>query len=401
MNRRTFLSAALAIGSSGTLVAAPKEKVKIVSSLPRTGSAKGQTDGIVNAIKLALADFEKVLPFEVTYLDRDDSAARTGTWAAEKEQAIAEEAVDDGDVMAVIGPFNSGAARISAPILNRAGLVQVTPAATMPGLTKSGPSSDADEPDKYRPGKKITFCRVCPQDGSQGPLSADFAVEDLKVKTVYVIDDKQLYGLGTAAAFKSRCEELKVKVVGHESIDVAQSDFSGLAKKIKKANPDLVYFGGTTQSKAGQVAKDLHAEQVNCPFMVPDGCYEQAFIASVGVATLDAMKCFVTIGGIDPARLKGAGADFAKRYKEKYKTAPDGFAVYGYEAAAVVLETLRTVGKKDREAVRKAVVSTKDFEKGVLGKWSFDADGDTTLQPLTVARIEKGKFRAVKVMGTK
>jgi branched-chain amino acid transport system substrate-binding protein len=67
----------------------------------------------------------------------------------------------------------------------------------------------------------------------------------------------------------------------------------------------------------------------------------------------------------------------------------------------VVLEALRVVGKTDREAVRKAVVGTKDFEKGVLGKWGFDADGDTTLQALTVAAVEKGKFRAVKVMGTK
>ncbi|AMV28878.1 hypothetical protein VT84_31080 [Gemmata sp. SH-PL17] len=401
MNRRTFLSTALAVGSSGTLAAAPKEKVKIVSSLPRTGSAKGQTDGIVNAIKLALADFEKVLPFEVTYLDRDDATPRTGTWAPEKEEGIAEEAVEDKDVMAVIGPYNSGAARISAPILNRAGLVQVSPAASYPGLTRGGPASDADEPDKYRPGKKITFCRVCPQDGSQGPLSADFAVEELKIKSVYVIDDKQLYGLGIATAFKSRCEELKVKVLGHESVAPTQRDFQPLVKKIKAAAPDLVYFGGTTISGGAAIAKTMHAEEVNCPFLAPDGCYEPAFINSVGVDTLDAMKCFITVGGIDPARLKGAGADFVKRYKEKYKADPEPYAVYGYEAAAVVLEALRTVGKKDREAVRKAVVSTKDFEKGVLGKWSFDADGDTTLQPLTVARIEKGKFRAVKVMGTK
>ena len=80
---------------------------------------------------------------------------------------------------------------------------------------------------------------------------------------------------------------------------------------------------------------------------------------------------------------------------------PEAIAVYGYEAAAVVLDALRAVGKKDREAVRKAVVSTTGFDKGVLGTWSFDADGDTTLQPLTVATIKKGKFGSVKVMGTK
>jgi branched-chain amino acid transport system substrate-binding protein len=401
MDRRTFLAASAAALGPLAVAADPKEKVKIVSSLPRTVYGKWETDQIVNAIKMAVADFEKVVPFEVQYLDWDDGTNKTGTWGAEEETANADKAVEDKDVMAFIGPYNSGAARVSAPILNKAGLVQVTPSASWPGLTKKGPSSDSDEPEKYRPGKKITFCRVCPQDGSQGPLSADFAAEELKTKSVYVLDDKELYGQSVAQGFKKRCEELKIKVLGHESVNAFQRDFTKLMKKIKEKAPELVYFGGTTPSGAPQIAKDMLAEKVNCPLMVPDGCYENAFVDSAGKDTFDDLKCFVTVGGIDPAHLKGHGADFVKRYKEKYGKNPTASAAYGYEAAAVVLEALRTVGKKDRAAVCTAVVGTKDFDKGVLGKWSFDADGDTTLQPLTIATIEKGKFKAVKVMGTK
>jgi branched-chain amino acid transport system substrate-binding protein len=303
--------------------------------------------------------------------------------------------------MAFIGPFNSGAARVSAPILNAAGLVQVTPSASYPGLTRKGPSSDPDEPEKYRPGKKVTFCRVCPHDGSQGPLSADFAAEELKVKSVYVLDDKELYGLGVATAFKKRCEELKITVLGHESVNPTSRDFQALAKKINGKAPDLVYFGGTTVTGGPYVARALAGEKVGAAFLAPDGCYEPAFIDAAGEETLDALKCFITIGGLDPAQLTGAGADFVKRYKEQHGKTASAYAVYGYEAAAVVLESLRVAGKKDREAVRKAVAGTKDFDKGLLGKWSFDEHGDTTLQPLTVATVEKGKFKAVKVMGTK
>lgn len=400
MDRRTFL-AATAATASVPVFAQPKEKVKIVSSMPRTGPAKGETDAIVNAIKMAVADFEKVVPFEVQFLDWDHATPRTGTWDGPLEAQNAEKAIADKDVMAVIGPYNSGAARISAPILNKAGLVQLTPAATYPGLTRPSSVSDPDEPDKYRPGKKLTFCRVCPHDASQGPLSADFAIDELKVKSVYILDDKELYGNGVATAFKKQCEERKIKVLGHESIDTRVNDFTKLLKAIKAKDPDLVYFGGTTQSKGGQIARDMHAEKLGCPLLVPDGCYEQAFIDVVGADALDAMKCFVTIGGINPAHLKGAGADFVKRYKDQYKKEPTAYAVYGYEAAAVALEALRTVGKKDREVVRKAVVGTKDFDKGLLGKWSFDEYGDTTLQPLTIATVEKGKFRSVKVMGVK
>lgn len=376
-----------------------KESVKLVSCLPRTGNLKPETDGIVNAIKLALSDFKKDLPFEITHIDMDDSNARTGSWDTTVETDIAEKAVANQDVIGFIGPFNSGAARISAPILNKGGLVQLTPSATYPGLTKKGPFSDPDEPDRYRPGKKITFCRVCPHDGSQGSLAADFAAEELKVKTVYILDDKQLYGRGLAIGFKKRCEELKVKVLGHESVISTESDFAKLIQKIKEKEPDLIYFGGTTQTAAPSIAKDMHREKVNCPLLLPEGCYEEAFITAVGASTFDALKCFITIPAMNVANLKGRGAEFVKRFKEEYGKVPTAYAVYGYEAAAVLFEAMRVVGKKDREAIRKSVTATKDFDKGLLGKWSFDTDGDTTHQPLTVTTIEKGKFKAVKVLG--
>lgn len=400
MNRRTFLAAAVATAAAPA-GAQPKEMVKIVSSLPRVGRAKAQTDAIVNAIQMAIADFEKQLPFEITYSDRDDAGARTGNWEEKFETENAERAVADESVMAYIGPYNSGAAIVSAPILNVGGLVQLTPSASLPGLTRKSPTSDPDEPEKYRPAKKVTFCRVCPHDASQGPQSADFAAEELKPKSVYVIDDKELYGHGVATGFRKRCEELKVQVLKHEHIDPLRADFRALAKAVRAAGPDLVYYGGTTQTRAGQLARDMVAERVNCPLMLPDGCYEPAFVESAGADTLDALKCFVTVGGLDPAQLKGAGAEFVKRYKVRHGKNPTAYAVYGYECAAVVLEALRAVGKRDREAVRKAVVGTRDFDKGLLGKWSFDEHGDNTLQPLTVTTVEKGKFRAVKVLGAK
>src|SRR5688572_31243551 len=79
MDRRTFLAAAIAT-TAAPAFAQPKEKVKIVSCLPRVGSAKGDTDAIVNAIQMAIADFEKQIPFEIVYSDRDDANARTGAW---------------------------------------------------------------------------------------------------------------------------------------------------------------------------------------------------------------------------------------------------------------------------------------------------------------------------------
>jgi branched-chain amino acid transport system substrate-binding protein len=401
MNRRRFLAAAAgttaALPLAHALAKRPKEKLKLVSSLPRTGSAKGQTDTIANAIRLAIGDYDdEIGGFGIEYLDWDDATAAQGYWDPEMESKNARKAVRDDDVMAYIGPYNSGAAKISMPIMNEAGLVQVSPVCTWPGLTKKVDDGDPGAPDIYRPAKRITFCRVCPHDGSQGPLAADFARDELKAKSVYILDDKELYGQSVAAAFQKQCEARKIKILGRESINTRQTEFVALLKKIKGLDPDLLYFGGTAQSRGGEIARDMTAAGLKCPLLVPDGCYELVFIEIAGADNLK--NCYVSMGGLDLATHNERGIAFAKAYKARFKTEPQAYALYGYEAAKVILEAVKAVGKKDRDAIRKAVLATKDFEKGVLEKWSFDANGDTTLQQLTISKVEKGKFVPIKVL---
>jgi branched-chain amino acid transport system substrate-binding protein len=401
VNRRKFLSVAgggIGAAAAGVLLSGcskPAPIIKIASSLPRTGSAKGQTDTIVNGIKMAMDEYPEIAGMKLKHEDKDD-ATTGGMWDAGKEADNAREAAADADVMAFIGPYNSGASKVSQPILNAAGLLQVSPAATWPGLTKKVPGDEkSGEPDIYRKSGKITFCRVCPTDFVQGPLSAVFAKDTLNVKKVYILDDKELYGAGIAGLFEKKAKELGIEVLGHQSIDSKQSNFKTLMAQINAMKPDLIYFGGTSQSGGPQIAIDMKGEGLTCPLMVPDGCYEQAFIDGAGADVVN-NRCYATIGGKDPSELTGAGADFVKRYKEKFGTSPEAYAVYGYESAKVVLEAIKKVGKKDREEIRKAVVETKDFTAGALGKWSFDAEGDTTLKVLTISKIVGGTFKPEK-----
>jgi branched-chain amino acid transport system substrate-binding protein len=230
-------------------------------------------------------------------------------------------------------------------------------------------------------------------------MGADFAKEELKAKTVYILDDKEIYGQGVSALFEQQCKKLGIQVLGHESINVTQQEFNALMTGIKAKNPDLIYFGGTTQSKGGQIAKDMKNAGLTCPLMVPDGCYELSFIESAGEENL--RNCYATMGGVDWVALTGPGAEFVKKYQAKFKKDPEAYAVYGYEAAKVVMETIKQVGKKDREAVIKAALATKDFDKGALGRWSFDPDGDISLQNFTISKVEGGKFKPVKVVDKK
>jgi branched-chain amino acid transport system substrate-binding protein len=372
--------------------------IKIYSSLPRTGSAKAQTDAIVNGIRMAIDEAgNKAGDFALKYEDLDDATAADGKWTAERETANANKAMQDPDAMVYIGPYNSGAAAVSMPILNEGRLLMISPACTGVGLTKKG--GEPGEPQKYRPTGTLNFTRVVPADDIQGPVGAEFA-KSVGIKTVYILDDNEVYGKGLANLFREVAEENGIKILGkQESIDYKQSDFRTLMARIKNDyKPDAIYFGGTSQTGAGQIAKDMVAEGLGkTVLIVPDGCYEAAFIQAAGANVFKTLTCYVTFGGLPPEKLEGKGKEFVDRYKAKYKTMPEGYAVYGYEAGLVAVEAIKRAGKKDREAITDACLGIKDFDKGALGKWSFDANGDTTMSTLSVMKVENGDFAFVKL----
>jgi len=243
---------------------------------------------------------------------------------------------------------------------------------------------------------------VVPADDVQGALGAEWAKE-MGIKKVYVLDDTEVYGKGVATIFKQTAAKLGLEVLGSESIDPKQSEFSSLMAKIKALKPDLIYLGATSQTKGGQIAKDMVSSGLagdGCKLMVPDGCFENAFIQAAGNETFKKLDCFVTFGGLPPSEMKGKGKDFVEAYKGKYGVMPEGYAVYGYEAAKVALAAIGKAGKKDREAIRAAALSIKDFD-GATGKWSYDENGDTTLKVMSGNKVVDGDFKLVKVLEKK
>jgi branched-chain amino acid transport system substrate-binding protein len=371
--------------------------IKIVSSLPRTGSAKNQTDTMVNGIVMAFDEAGwKLNNFTIKYEDLDDATAAEGKWTAEKESANAEQAIKDPDVMIYIGTYNSGAAKVAMPKLNQANMLMLSPANTWPGLTKPG-KGDPGEPEKYRPTGKVNYARVVPADDIQGVVSADWA-KKLGLTKVFILDDREVYGKGIADLFHARADEIGLKVLGHEGIDSNAQEFKPLMTKVKASGPQLIYFGGTTQTKAGQLVKDMLAVGLDAKFMCPDGCFEEAFIDSAGADNLND-RALITFGGLPPERLTGKGAEFVANYKKKFNKDPEGYAVYGYECGKVALEAIRKAGKKDRDAIRGAALSLKNFTGGALGKWSFDKNGDTTLRTMSGNTVKGGKFTFVTVLG--
>jgi branched-chain amino acid transport system substrate-binding protein len=370
--------------------------IKIVSSLPMTGSANAQTTTIINGIKMAIDEAGgKAAGHTLAFEAWDDASAKKGDWDPEVEAANAERAAKDPDVMVYIGTYNSGAAKISIPILNSANVTMISPANTQTGLTKPN-MGEPGEPEMYRKSGKITYFRVVPADDIQGKVGAEW-IKAMGGKTVYILDDRGVYGKGIADIFEITARKIGLEVLGREGVDPKAQEYRGLMTKLGPKKPDFVYYGGTTQTNAGQIVKDLVAVGLSAKVMVPDGCFEKAFIEAAGPANAND-RVYITFGGLPPEKATGKGAEFVDKYKQKYGKMPEAYAVYGYVAAQVAIDGINRAGKKDREAVRQAVAVTEQ-KGGVFGDWKFDANGDTTITTMSGNMVKDGDFAFVTVLG--
>ena len=389
---------ATAGGGGGTL--------KIVSSLPMTGSSLTQTQTIVNAMQLRLDQAGGKAcdgKYTITYEAWDDASAALGKWDPAVETENANKAAADKSIVAYLGTFNSGAAKLSIPILNAAGpLVMISPANTNPGLTKA----DKDLPgvtDSYYPTGVRSYARVVAADDIQGKVAANF-VKSLGASTVYILDDQELYGKGIADVFEATAKEIGLTVVGHEGIDPKAADYKALMTKISTSNaggpPDAIYVGMVVDNNASQLLKDkvaIMGDNETVKFVGPDGIQTQAFIDGAGADVAEGV--YASVAGVPFEELPPAGQQFKKDYEAKFGPLTEPYAVYGYETMNIALKAIEDVcaaggDPTNREAVRAAVFAIKNFE-GALGTWSFDANGDTSLTDMTFYQVKGGAYAPV------
>ncbi|CCF84727.1 branched-chain amino acid ABC transporter substrate-binding protein [Nitrolancea hollandica] len=375
---------------------ATKGTIRLISSWPLTGPiAKTGTDS-VKAVQLAIADHGgQAGGYRIDYQPLDDALSSTGLWDAGKEAANATQAVHDPDVMVYLGPYNSGAAQTSIPILNRAGLVMISHSAVYPGLTKAVPGvTAAHEPQIYYPTGQRSFCRVVPTDDLQAAAGARWS-QDLGARKLYVLNDAGVFGRGIARSFTDSARSLGLQIVGGpESIDPNATDYQALTNKIRAAGPDLVYLGGTTEREAEKLVQALRTAMPTVLIMGTSGIYNTGFVKAVGAA---GENTYATFGGLPASQLTGKGASWYRHFKATYHEEPDGYAAYAYEAASVALQAIGKVGRPDRQAILETVRGTMDFH-GLFGTWSFTATCDTTLRTESGNRVKGGVWQFVKAL---
>jgi branched-chain amino acid transport system substrate-binding protein len=255
----------------------------------------------------------------------------------------------------------------------------VSPANTYIGLTK--PGGEPDEPDKYYPTGERNYGRVIVADDKQGQAGAAL-MEEEDVESVYILDDKETYGKGLADQFQKAAEEQGIEVLGREGIDGSASNYRSLMNKVAQAEPDAVYFGGIIENNVG-----------------PDGIFVDELLGQAGDA---AEGIYVTFGGLPESELSAEGQEFVDTYESKYDDEIQPYTAYAYEAANVMLDAIERAadeagGVPERQAVIEEVFATEDYE-GVLGTWSFDKEGDTSLTELSVQTVDGGEFTLDRVV---
>jgi branched-chain amino acid transport system substrate-binding protein len=364
--------------------------VDIYSSLPLQGASKDQTAALVNGAKLALSEAgSKAGSFTVNYQSLDDSTAQAGNWDPGQTAQNARKVAQDSKAVYYIGEFNSGASAISIPILNQAGVPQVSPANTYPGLTTSEPGTEKGEPDKYYPTQKRTYLRIVPRDKIQSAALIAQMKQD-GCKKVAVANDKETYGGGLARIFVQQSKSQGLNVTGNDGIDKAASNFRSFASKVKAAAADCFLFSGVTANGSVQLYKDVGSAVPNAKLYGPDGVCESGFTNSKkkGIPAALGKRFTCSVATLDLKSVPGGKKfvdSYAKRYGDKN---PDPYAIYGYEAMKLGLDTIKGLADKgsDKAAVLDALFKTKN-RSSVLGTYSFDKNGDTTLTDYGIYKV--------------
>jgi branched-chain amino acid transport system substrate-binding protein len=368
--------------------------VNIYSSLPLQGASEAQTKAMVQGIELALKQANnKAGDVTVKYESLDDSTAQAGTWTPEATSANARKVAQDDKAVAYIGEFNSGASAISMPILNEAGVAQISPANTAVGLTTDEPGADKGEPEKYYPTGDRHYLRIVPKDTIQGAALATIMKEDGCTK-VAMANDKEVYGAGLGRNIEGSLEEQGVELVFNEGIDPKASNFRSLASRARGDGVDCFVFSGITANGSVQIYKDFASALPDAKLYGPDGVAESGFAdpKEGGIPGSVGKRVKVTVATLDPESYPPEGQEFFTSFEEEYgEKNPDPYSIYGYEAARLVLDAIERAGSTDKADVLKALFDTKD-RQSVLGTYSIDENGDTTLTDYGVYTIEDGEL---------
>jgi branched-chain amino acid transport system substrate-binding protein len=363
-------------------------QLTIYSSLPLQGPAAAISQNIVNGEKLALAEVGgRVGSLRVSYVSQDDSSTKTGTWDPGVTAADAKAAAQDKTTIAYLGDYNSGASAISLPLVNAAGILQISPASPYVGLT-SAHDAGQDEPDRFYPTGRRTFGRLMPDDEVQGAAQAKM-MRGLGVRRLFVVSDENPFEGTLGQIVVADARAAGIRVVASDTVDTKATDYRGEVARVVRSGADAVLFSGGPGPGSVQLWQQLYGADPGLKLLGTSAVADPAFTSQLGPA---ARNAFMTTPTLAPGLYPPAAQRLFGVYRRTFGTQPRPEMLYGYEAMAVALLAIRRAGANggDRQSVVDRFFGIRGHDS-VLGRYSIQPSGNSTLSDYAVDRVVGGR----------
>jgi branched-chain amino acid transport system substrate-binding protein len=373
------------------------QRLTIYASVPLQGASSVSARAVVNGAQLALDSIDaRIGAYRIRFRELDDATAQSDRWDPGQTTLGVHAAIVDPTTIGYIGDFNSGATAVSIPLLNRADIPQISPSSTAVGLTRGGPEASPGEPIKYYPTGRRTFVRVVPNDSVQAVVLARL-MRSVGCTKTYLLDDGEVDGQDIAASLDVAAKAAKLNVVGLQEYERKATNYSSLATGVAQTHANCVFVGAIPEDNAVLLTRQVAAALPDAKIFGPASLAQTTYVNPVqgGIPLSIDPRVLITVAAFDPASYPPAGRAFLALYQRRFGP-PEPYAIYGYEAMSLMLDAISRATDHGtlpvlRSKVLQALFATRD-RHSVLGTYSIDSDGDTSLDRYGVWRVVDGRL---------
>jgi branched-chain amino acid transport system substrate-binding protein len=375
---------------SGAASSSAGSYLTVYSSLPLQGPTAAISQQIVGGEKLALYDARgHVGPLAVNYVSLDDSNPSSGVWEPAATASNAKTAANNPNTIAYLGEYSSAATAVSLPLINAAGILQISPSSPYGGLTSSQYAGQ-DEPERFYPTGKRNFARLAPGDEKQARAQIEL-MHKLGIKRLYVLDDEDPFLLTLAQMVAADAQDAGIAVIAHDSLDTtATTNFSSEATKVASSGAEAVFFAGEPSKGAVSLFGQLHNADPQLWLLGSSALVEPAFTQQLDERA--AAKTLLTTPVLPVSSYPAPAQRVLAAYRKRFGGTAEAYVLFGFEAMSATLQAIKRAGVRgnNRQAVVDALFAQGPRDS-VIGRYAIEPNGETTLASFAVDRVSAGE----------
>ena len=343
--------------------------IKIAVILAKTGAAAITHENMFKVMQLAEEEINAnggILGREIEIIEIDNQSTSIGAKNAAETAVLS-------DVIAVIGCARSSNSLAAAPILQKAGIIMISPSSTNPEVTLVG---------DY-------IFRICFLDSLQGKIMANFAINELNCRSAVVLTNTSYsYSMDLSEYFIKQYIALGGEILWVGDFIENMSDFSSLLSGIKELNPDVIYLPAYVRD-SGFIIRQAREMGISSVFLGGDGWGPEIFEYGLD----DVNGSYLTDHWYYELD-RNNSMEFVRKFEDKFNTRPSSGSALTYDAISILLYAIEQAGTFDSETIRKHLAIIEDFN-GITGDISFDENGNP-IKSAVILKLENNERVFVK-----